>query len=749
MDLILSLSDSLLVKRFYKISIIIVLSLLVNSNFFAQDTEEQQLIEIAKKESNPSKKLLRLIALGEYYKQHNIYKADSLKEVIHHLSIGKSDFHKYKAILFEAEIFKIQGNQQAYLESVIALQPYLNGDLNNNQKYRIRYHLGSYYSHLLDFVKSKENLNIALKLAKKLRNNTFISQTYSAIAKNHMYSNVKDSAFYYTDISIQYARRSAKKSVLSESFNCQSIIYAYFDQIELSVAKNFLSLQLASSVNDLPKLANYTREIGQSQLLIFNLVEAEKYFKQSIDYSRRLNDNHQLALAYSNLGTVYKERKLYTKAIQLNEKAIILLEKIKDYNGLGDARNNLGIIYKEQQKYELASQNFNQALVLYESTNNKERIAGVYHNVGSVFKQQKKYLIALNYLNRSIAIRKQFGSKNQIFYTYRIVSDVYKEIGEKELALKYIDMYISFLDSNTSLQKSTKIAELSELYRSEQRERLIALQADSIERQKQERNWTSTKLENTILKNRQKSYVIVGFILLTIIGVIILFYRLKQNRIKQQQKEAEMLQTLLRSQMNPHFIFNSMSVIQSYIYDNDIKNSSKFLVSFSRLIRLILENSSKEFISIETEMEILQKYLETQKLRFEERFEYFVEVSDDLVEDKALIPPMITQPFIENAIEHGQLHTIDGGYIRVIFSKNIKDNMLHVEIIDNGIGRKASISNQKSQAHRSMAISITNERIKNLNYKYKSMGSLIIEDFDKNLETGTKVLISLPYQFDK
>ena len=517
MDLILSLSDSLLVKRFYKISIIIVLSLLVNSNFFAQDTEEQQLIEIAKKESNPSKKLLRLIALGEYYKQHNIYKADSLKEVIHQLSIGKSDFHKYKAILFEAEIFKIQGNQQAYLESVIALQPYLNGDLNNNQKYRIRYHLGSYYSHLLDFVKSKENLNIALKLAKKLRNNTFISQTYSAIAKNHMYSNVKDSAFYYTDISIQYARRSAKKSVLSESFNCQSIIYAYFDQIELSVAKNFLSLQLASSVNDLPKLANYTREIGQSQLLIFNLVEAEKYFKQSIDYSRRLNDNHQLALAYSNLGTVYKERKLYTKAIQLNEKAIILLEKIKDYNGLGDARNNLGIIYKEQQKYELASQNFNQALVLYESTNNKERIAGVYHNVGSVFKQQKKYLIALNYLNRSIAIRKQFGSKNQIFYTYRIVSDVYKEIGEKELALKYIDMYISFLDSNTSLQKSTKIAELSELYRSEQRERLIALQADSIERQRQERNWTSTKLENTILKNRQKSYVIVGFILLTII----------------------------------------------------------------------------------------------------------------------------------------------------------------------------------------------------------------------------------------
>ena len=287
------------------------------------------------------------------------------------------------------------------------------------------------------------------------------------------------------------------------------------------------------------------------------------------------------------------------------------------------------------------------------------------------------------------------------------------------------------------------------MYRSEQRERLIAIQADSIERQKQERSWTSTKLENTMLKNRQKTYIILGFILLIILGGIILFFRLKQNSIKQQQKEAEMLQTLLRSQMNPHFIFNSMSVIQSYIYDNDIKNSSKFLVSFSRLIRLILENSSKEFISIETEIEILHKYLETQKLRFEDRFEYLVDVSEELTQEKALIPPMITQPFIENAIEHGQLHTVEGGFIRVLFSKNKEENMLHVEIIDNGIGRKASISNQKSKAHRSMAISITNKRIKNLNYKYKSMGSLTIEDFDKNLETGTKVLISLPYQIDK
>ena len=206
-----------------------------------------------------------------------------------------------------------------------------------------------------------------------------------------------------------------------------------------------------------------------------------------------------------------------------------------------------------------------------------------------------------------------------------------------------------------------------------------------------------------------------------------------------------MLQTLLRSQMNPHFIFNSMSVIQSYIYDNDIKNSSKFLVNFSRLIRLILENSSKEFIPISVEMEILKKYLETQKLRFEDRFEYFVEIDEETEVEDAMIPPMITQPFIENAIEHGQLHTIEGGFIRVSFRKN--HDMLDVLIEDNGVGRKNAVK-KKSKAHTSMAINITHERIKILNSKYKTSGSLLIEDFDKSLETGTKVLISLPYELE-
>ena len=175
-----------------------------------------------------------------------------------------------------------------------------------------------------------------------------------------------------------------------------------------------------------------------------------------------------------------------------------------------------------------------------------------------------------------------------------------------------------------------------------------------------------------------------------------------------------------------------------------VKNSTKFLVNFSKLMRLILENSSKEFIPIETEMEILQKYLETQKLRFEDRFEFTVDAEDILFDDEAQIPPMITQPFIENAIEHGQLHTVENGFIHISFTKI--DSFLHIEITDNGIGRKGAAANKKSSEHKSMAMNITNERIENLNQKYKTDGNLMMEDFDKQKETGTLVHINLPYQ---
>lgn len=710
---------------------------------YAQQPHENQLIKAIEGEENLQKKYSRIMALGLYYKTHNIERADSLRHVILRESRNFNDSIRFYALMYNAEITFILGNQDEYFKTILACQPFLNSLSSDDVQFKVYRHLGYYHSSLQEFETASFYLRIASKIARKIRNNEYLSESNRYLAFNYMYANDKDSSLIFSKKAIQAARKSGNRGCLSMAFNSQAQIYDFFGQIELSVAKNIISLHLAEEAQDVLLMAQYNREVGQAQKLILNFRVAESYFKKSLKYAKQIHDTRQIALAMTNLASIQLNRKEFNEAIENAERSIRYLEPLNAYNDLGETYNILGMVYAEQGKYNLASSNYNQALVYYESTSNKEKIAGVYHNVGTVFKEQKKYANALNYLNRSVEIRKNYGAQNQIYHTFKIIAEIYKEQNNASKSLEYMELYLNYLDSNTTLQAATKIAELSESYQAEQRERLITLQADSIKRQIQERDLTSTKLENSQLRNNFQMYIIVAFIIIIVLAVVIIFFRWNQTKIKQQQLAAEMSQKLLRSQMNPHFVFNAMSVIQSYIFENDTVNSSKFLVNFSRLMRLILENSSKENISITTEIEILQKYLEMQKLRFQDRFTFTIHADDILTDEFARIPPMITQPFIENAIEHGQLHTIDNGFIYVSFKK--ENGMLKIIIEDNGVGRKTSSANKKSSDHKSMAMSITDQRIKHLSKKYKREATMLVEDYDKILQTGTKVVISLPY----
>lgn len=709
----------------------------LNSSLFAQ-------MKVYSSNKSSKQHFWEMYNLGIVYQSSNLQKADSMRAVLLYLGEKHGMYEKFYALIFDAEIDKIHGDKDVYFRKILQLQPFQDKVNSPKINLEINQKLGEYYLNSRDFEQSDFYLKKALKLSKRSRDNKEISKTFSMFALKEIQKNQKDSAMYFVKEAIQFGRRSANKGTMAAAFNMQAAVYAYFGQVELSVSKNLIALQLASEVEDLPKMAKYSLDLGESQLSILNYREAELYFKQVQDVASKLKDKRLMALAFVNLGIIARIDKDYEKAIDYQNKSVDILTILNDFDGLGIAHNNLGDIYREQKDYSNALRNYNNALVFFESNGNKESIATVYNNVGIVFDKQGKHDNALKYLNRSVEIRSQFGFKGAIYSTYRAISEVYQKTKNYKLAQRYLKLYADYADSAKTIESSAKIAELNELYRSEQRERLISVQADSIERQKQEKTLTSTKLENIQLKNNMQAYIITGFALVLVLGGIIGFYRWNQTQIRQQQQEAEMNQTLLRTQMNPHFVFNAMSVIQSYIYDNDTQNSSRFLVNFSKLMRLILENSSKEFIPMDIEVDILDKYLSIQKLRFEERFDFDIKVDQKLLEEGAIIPPMITQPFIENAIEHGRLHLREDGFIHVhLFEKN---KMLFITIEDNGVGRKGAEQNKKSSDHKSMAMKITRDRIDNLNKKYKAEGFMVIEDYNKIEETGTKVLISIPYR---
>jgi LytS/YehU family sensor histidine kinase len=202
--------------------------------------------------------------------------------------------------------------------------------------------------------------------------------------------------------------------------------------------------------------------------------------------------------------------------------------------------------------------------------------------------------------------------------------------------------------------------------------------------------------------------------------------------------------------MNPHFIFNALSSIHSLMNPKDVNRASDYLGSFSRLLRSSLESSREEYILLEDEISSMKNYMDLQRLRYDEKFDYKINVDRAIDLNAAIIPPMLIQPFIENAIEHGIKHKEEPGNIHIRFK--LDDKKISCEIEDNGIGREKAwdVEYAKKGKHKSLATEIIRDRIKILNKKLKHKINLII--IDKHSETeqplGTMVRLDLPYILD-
>ena len=570
---------------------------------------------------------------------------------------------------------------------------------------------------------------------KKLKKNKDIAQAYQSRSFLFLIKNNKDSSLFYTRLSSKFAKRSDSRIELALSFHNESKIHAHFGDLELAVEKELLALQFAEKYNLSYYESIFNRTISNYSLEVQNSKESKNYIRKALDISKKLYDQRSIALCEISQGGILIFDQSYTEAIGLLEVSIKKLERYKDAENIGKGYEYLGNAYEKTNKSTEALASFERAIKYYESIGNRDKMGDVFNSIGEVYLKQKLFVKAELYLNKSIEIRMQQSENNKIYTSYRVLSDLYAQTGKKDASFLYLKKYVDFIELNSTFKNSQKIASLTQKNSSEERERLLELQGETLEKELKEKKILQ-------LQSDRRFYGIIFTIIILLLGGIIVTIMLSQNKIKQEQRDAEMTQSLLRSQMNPHFIFNAMSVIQSYIYSNTPDIASKFLVNFSRLIRLILENSHKEFIPLEVEEEILTKYLNTQKLRFENRFNFKIKIEEELRLKRVMIPPMITQPFIENAIEHGQLNTISNGLITIYMRQT--NGLLDITISDNGVGRTKANKIKKNKNHKSMAIIITRERIEILNRKYKGKGSLSIKDFNLEEKTGTQVNISLP-----
>jgi len=223
---------------------------------------------------------------------------------------------------------------------------------------------------------------------------------------------------------------------------------------------------------------------------------------------------------------------------------------------------------------------------------------------------------------------------------------------------------------------------------------------------------------------------------------IVIYRRIRRMRVKHEvEKKLLEIQKALRLQMNPHFIFNSLNSIQSYILTHDVEKAVQYLGKFSQLMRLILTNSANKYIPIKEEIKSITHYLDLEKLRFENKFEYRIIADKEIDQEFVEIPPMIVQPYIENAIIHGLLHKPTKGKIEIDFK--IDGDKVICTVFDNGVGREKSmeIYKQSGLKRKSRGMLITKARLEILNRQSEDDFSVKVHDLKnkKDQPVGTKV----------
>ncbi|WP_276479674.1 ligand-binding sensor domain-containing protein [Paraflavitalea pollutisoli] len=248
-------------------------------------------------------------------------------------------------------------------------------------------------------------------------------------------------------------------------------------------------------------------------------------------------------------------------------------------------------------------------------------------------------------------------------------------------------------------------------------------------------------------------FITAAVIALALIMYTLYRWRLKQVREKEMmrseynQRIAEIEMKALRAQMNPHFIFNCLNSINRYIVKSDHATASLYLTRFSKLIRLILDNSNSKNVLLANELEALRIYMEMESLRFNNKFTYEILVDEDVVPEIMEVPPLIIQPYVENAIWHGLLHKETAGHL-IIHLSLVADNMLQCVVEDNGVGRERAMEFKSKSAttKKSLGMKLTEDRIAILNKHTATNASITIVDLhgEQGTASGTKVILKMP-----
>jgi len=507
-----------------------------------------------------------------------------------------------------------------------------------------------------------------------------------------------------------------------------------------------------------------------------NYSQALTYYARALQIAVTLGNTRDISFISMNIGVNYRLQGNYGRALAYEQKAISTFEKLGDKEDMASSLGNLADIYYDQHNYPQALAYYQRTIAMFRVFNSKAATGYIGKCLGSVGKTyylmakgaesttREQYLTqSLHNLLKGISICQSVHDWVDLKDFYKSLSEIYALQGNYSASLAAYRQYSQYNDSLYSIEKDKEMTRREFTYEYERQKDsfdiLTRLQASQLRTVTQEKELGKLQLKQQLL------YTIIAIA----VAILVTSYFLFRNRIhrlrlrnelarekaEKQLKEAEYKSRMndttlaaLRSQMNPHFIFNCLNSIKLYTEQNNTEAASIYLTKFSKLIRSMLDNSESDSTTLTAEIELLQLYIEMEAMRFKEKLQYCIETDKGIDTDFIELPPLLIQPYVENAIWHGLMHKEEGGMIKIHISQLIEESMLVITVADNGIGREqaAALRSKMAVKQKSYGTRLTGERITLINEKYKTGASVVVTDLRDadGSACGTLVTIKLP-----
>lgn len=607
----------------------------------------------------------------------------------------------------------------------------------------------------------------------------------------------QDNYFQLIDSAKLYQKKDIEKSISfvaealksnqttkrnANSYKVLADVYFYWKQYDLAINNYKISLQIRKDNSVKLQLAHAEflakkykeSEATYKELLSQNLTKYKKVLVlEGLANSQfALNKFNEANISFNKALELAKTKRLTSKITDLNSKlADVSAKQGKENEADSFYQNSLELASKENKKrsvkeqqkvadYYNKSRRYDDEIKLRKEslkdveesnvTSEKEIVVledsitsqKINYKIGNAYVLKEDYPKAITYLEKS---KKEAEENNDYVVekdATRKMSEVFATVGNYTKALKSYQDYVQLVDEDY-IRKQQEIQQVKRFSKkiSENQNRIASLEKDKeLTQSKISLAYVDQKLsEESNRRQRQIIYSLIGgFLLMSLLA----YFMYRNNK---QQKLANNLLALksMRSQMNPHFIFNALNSVNSFIAVNDERNANRYLSEFSVLMRSVLENSDEDFIPLSKEIELLELYAKLEHNRFKDKFDYTILVDKNIDIDTYKIPPMLLQPYIENAIWHGLRYKDKKGNLAINIQQKTENSIL-ISIEDNGIGRKrsAELKTKNQLKQKSKGMSTIKNRITILNDMYKDKIDVVVSDVSSD-GSGTKVEVIL------